>query len=273
MRRILWICLMAAIGGAGFFAQSAIAQGRGEAGAGATAPLPTVAAKTTGMQKFDGYFPFYWDARAGKIWLQIDRWDSEFLFMESLPAGIGQNDLGLDRGQGGRSHIVKFQRTGPRVLMVEPNEAFRAITDNVDEQRAVEQSFPQSVMFGFDVAAEDGSTVLVDATNFFLRDAHNVTSTLAPLATGNIPSRPNALSLLSAAHQKFPEEYRSRSHAHIRQRRARPTRASGCSRRNGCDRARAPITNRIAPARIQTARLRPALGILRRFIHGFCRSD
>jgi len=174
MRRTFGICVTVALVAVGIFAQAATAQGRGDAAGGAPAPLPTVAAKTTGMQKFDGYFPFYWDARAGKIWLQIDRWDSEFLFMESLPAGIGQNDLGLDRGQGGRSHIVKFERTGPRVLMVEPNEAFRAITNNVDELRAVEQSFPQSVMFGFDVAAEDGAGVLVDATNFFLRDAHNV---------------------------------------------------------------------------------------------------
>src|SRR5260221_3452987 len=142
MRRTFGICVTVALVAVGIFAQAATAQGRGDAAGGAPAPLPTVAAKTAGMQKFDGYFPFYWDARAGKIWLQIDRWDSEFLFMESLPAGIGQNDLGLDRGQGGRSHIVKFERTGPRVLMVEPNEAFRAITNNVDELRAVEQSFP-----------------------------------------------------------------------------------------------------------------------------------
>ena len=201
MRRILWICLIVAMAGSGVFAQ-----GRGEAGGGAaaTGPLPTVAARTTGMQKFDGYFPFYWDARAGKIWLQIDKWDAEFLFMESLPAGIGQNDLGLDRGQGGRSHIVKFQRTGPRVLLVEPNEAFRAITDNVDEKQSVEQSFPQSVMFGFDVAAEDGATVLVDATNFFLRDAHNVTSTFAARNKANSVSIQRAQPFICRAQRTSP---------------------------------------------------------------------
>ena len=200
MRRILWICLIVAMAGGGV-----LAQGRGEAGATPTGPLPTVAAKTTGMQKFDGYFPFYWDARAGKIWLQIDRWDAEFLFMESLPAGIGQNDLGLDRGQGGRSHIVKFQRTGPRVLLVEPNEAFRAITDNADEKQAVEQSFPQSVMFGFDVAAEDGSTVLVDATNFFMRDAHNVTSTLRRSQQGQFRLDPTRSAFYLPRTKNFPK--------------------------------------------------------------------
>ncbi len=238
MRRILWICLIVAMAGGGV-----LAQGRGEAGATPTGPLPTVAARTTGMQKFDGYFPFYWDARAGKIWLQIDKWDAEFLFMESLPAGIGQNDLGLDRGQGGRSHIVKFERTGPRVLLVEPNEAFRAITDNADEKQSVEQSFPQSVMFGFDVAAEDGATVLSRRHKLFYARCAQRNINSSPLATRSIPSRPNALSLLSPAHQEFPEEYRSRSDPHICKRRARPTRPSSFTRRNSNHSPRTSITN------------------------------
>ena len=80
------------------------------------AKTPTIAEKVAGMQKFPGYFPFYWDAKAGKVWLEIDKWNSEFLYVESLPAGIGSNDLGLDRGQLGQSHIVRFERTGPRIL-------------------------------------------------------------------------------------------------------------------------------------------------------------
>ena len=74
---------------------------------------PTITEKVAGMEKFPGYFPFYWDAKAGKIWLEIDKWNSEFLYVESLPAGIGSNDIGLDRGQLGQSHIVRFERTGP----------------------------------------------------------------------------------------------------------------------------------------------------------------
>ena len=90
-------------------------------GNGTPAALPSIAQKTAGMQKFDGYFPFYWDARAGKIWLQIDKWDSEFLYMDTLADGMGQNDVGLDRGQRGGEHIVKFERVGPRVLLIQPN--------------------------------------------------------------------------------------------------------------------------------------------------------
>src|SRR6478672_9312946 len=60
---------------------------------------PSIGEKTAGMQKFPGYYPFYWDAKAGKLWLEIDKWNTEFLYVESLPAGIGSNDIGLDRGQ------------------------------------------------------------------------------------------------------------------------------------------------------------------------------
>src|SRR5712692_6170083 len=87
------------------------------------AKTPTIAEKVAPMQKFPGYFPFYWDAKAGKIWLEIDKWNSEFLYVESLPAGIGSNDIGLDRGQLGQSHIVRFERTGPRVLLIASNDA------------------------------------------------------------------------------------------------------------------------------------------------------
>src|SRR5712675_1556408 len=94
---------------------------------------PTIAEKVAGMEKFPGYFPFYWDAKAGKVWLEIDKGKSEFLYVESLPAGIGSNDLGLDRGQLGQHHIVRFERTGPRVLLIASNEGFRAESNSADE--------------------------------------------------------------------------------------------------------------------------------------------
>jgi len=143
-----------------------------------TATIPTIAEKTVGMEKLPGYFPLYWDAKAGKLWLEIDKWDTEFLYVSSLPAGIGSNDIGLDRGQLGSRAIVRFERTGPRVLLIQPNYDFRAITDNADERRAVREAFAESVLWGFEVAAEEENRVLVAATNFYLRDAHNVIGTL-----------------------------------------------------------------------------------------------
>lgn len=137
-----------------------------------------IAEKTAGMQKFPGYITFYWDAKGGKVWLEIDKWDTEFLYVNSLPAGVGSNDIGLDRGQLGQDRVVKFQRSGPRVLLIQPNYSYRAITDNPDERRAVEDAFAQSVLWGFDVTAEEGNRVLVDASAFYLRDAHDVIGTL-----------------------------------------------------------------------------------------------
>ncbi|HLV95558.1 MAG TPA: zinc-dependent metalloprotease [Candidatus Acidoferrales bacterium] len=142
-------------------------------------PLPGIEQKTAGMQKFPGFFTYYWDARAGKIWLQIDKWDADFLFHESLPNGVGSNDIGLDRGQPGETQVVRFERSGPRVLLVAQNERYRAITDDLKQKEAVKQAFAQSVLWGFEAAAEDGNSVLVDATAFFLHDAHHVAERLA----------------------------------------------------------------------------------------------
>jgi hypothetical protein len=130
------------------------------------------------MEKFPGFFTFYWDAKAGKVWLEIDKWNSEFLYVESLPAGIGSNDIGLDRGQLGSSAIVRFDRSGPRVLLVAPNYAFRANSTNADERLAVKDAFAESTLWGFEVVAEEAGRVLVDATSFYLRDVHQVTNTL-----------------------------------------------------------------------------------------------
>ena len=138
----------------------------------------TITEKVQNMRKFPGFFTFYWDAKAGKIWLEIDKWNTEFLYVESLPAGIGSNDIGLDRGQLGDSSIVRFDRSGPRVLLVAPNYAFRANSNNADERLAVKDAFAESTLWGFEVAAEESGRVLVDATSFYLRDVHQVTNTL-----------------------------------------------------------------------------------------------
>ena len=133
--------------------------------------LPTIEAKTADMQKLDGYMPLYWHERTGKLWLEISRFDQEILYANGLTAGLGSNDIGLDRGQSSGSRIVVFERIGPKVLMVQPNYSFRAVSDNPDEVRAVEDAFARSVLWGFEAAAESSERVLVDATDFFVRDA------------------------------------------------------------------------------------------------------
>jgi len=165
----------------------------------------SIAQKTAGMQKFPGYFPFYWDAKAGKVWLEIDKWNSEFLYVEALPAGIGSNDIGLDRGELGASYVVRFERTGPRVLMIAANYAYRAITDNADERRAVKDAFAESTLWGFEVAAEDGDRVLVDATSFYLRDVHGVPGTLQRRQQGTFRLDPARSAFYLPNTKNFPK--------------------------------------------------------------------
>jgi len=138
----------------------------------------TITEKVKLMKALPGFLPLYWDGKAGKMWLEIERFDTDLLYVDSLPAGLGSNDIGLDRGQLGRERVVRFTRNGPKVLLVEQNLAFRAEQGSAAEKRAVQDSFAQSVVAGFDVVVEEGSRVLVDATAFFLRDAHDVIGTL-----------------------------------------------------------------------------------------------
>lgn len=141
--------------------------------------------KVDKLQKIDGFLPLYWDAKSGKMLMEIAQFKREFLYQVSLPAGLGSNPVGLDRGQLGRTFVVYFERVGQKVLLIQPNYRYRALTDNEAERRAVEDSFAKSVIFGFKVEAEKDGRVLIDATTFLMRDAHGVAERLKQARQGN----------------------------------------------------------------------------------------
>jgi len=149
------------------------------------AQMPTISKKVTGMTAYPGFFNFYWDVQMGKVWLRIDKFDHEFLYVNSLAAGLGSNDIGLDRSQLGDTRIVKFQRIGPKVLMVQPNYSFRATSPDPYERKAVADAFAKSVVWGFPVAAEENGEVLVDMTPLLMQDAHGVIERLKRSRQGN----------------------------------------------------------------------------------------
>ncbi len=144
--------------------------------------IPTIAAKITGMRRMDGFVPLDWDAKTGRIYLEIRHLDEDLLLTHSLPHGVGSNDLGLDRGQieplsGGvsPSRVVRFERSGPKVLLLEPNLMFRSSAKDEAERRSVRESFAESVVWGFKVEGEDADGgVLLDATDWVLHDVHGV---------------------------------------------------------------------------------------------------
>ncbi len=144
-----------------------------------------IEAKVAGMKKFPGYIDFYYDDKQDKIFLLISRFNEEFLYVNSLPAGIGSNDIGLDRGQLGGERVVRFEKRGNKILLLEPNLRYRALTQNTNERRSVEEAFAQSVLWGFKADAESSGAVLVDATDFYLQDMHDVGGKLRAMQQGS----------------------------------------------------------------------------------------
>ncbi|QKJ30192.1 zinc-dependent metalloprotease [Mucilaginibacter mali] len=165
-KTLLFIC--AALSASALtYAQNRPGEGRANPGG----PATTIAAVTQNLKKFDGYFNFYYDEKSGKIYLEIDKFDKEFLYFSSLVDGVGNG--GAERGQAS-SVITKFVKVGPKIFLVEPVTNYRAVNGNPDEVKAVEHNFAKSVLFGFTPAAIEGDKVLVDFTSFVVRDVMHV---------------------------------------------------------------------------------------------------
>ena len=142
--------------------------------------LPTIEEKTASMRLMDGFMPLYWEDSTGRIWLEIGEWDTDVLHASGIGAGLGSNDIGIDRGQLAGSRVVRFHRVGPKVLMIQPNYRFRASSDNAAERKAVEDAFAPSTLWGFAAGAETGDRVLIDFTPFLLQDIAGFAARMRP---------------------------------------------------------------------------------------------
>jgi len=141
--------------------------------------------KNQKVTKYEGYMDFYYDNSSDKMYLQVDTLDQEFLYVYSLSEGIGSNDIGLDRGQLGDGVVVYFKKVGNKLLLIQPNQTYRAITDNSEEKQSVKEAFAKSVLYGFKIKEEKNGVYLVDATSFFMRDSHGVARRLSRSGQGN----------------------------------------------------------------------------------------
>lgn len=149
-----------------------------------TARLPTIETKTKGCVPAEGFFKFHADPEVGTVWLEISRWDQDFLIVDGLSAGLGSNPVGLDRGQWGRGRVVRFTRVGRRVFLMERNLRFRASGGDAAERRAVSDSFAESVLWAADLVAQTGQRGLVDAKSLLIRDAYGVVKQLKQAGQG-----------------------------------------------------------------------------------------
>lgn len=157
------------------------------------------------MSKKEGFIDFYLDEEKGKIYLQVDELEEEFLYVSSLTAGVGSNDLGLDRGQLGGTRIVEFRKTGNKLLLVQKNYDFRAYSDNPSEVKAVQDAFAESVLWGFEIAQKEGSTYVIDATSFYLQDTHGVADRLTQRRQGSYRADASRSGLYYPMTKNFPE--------------------------------------------------------------------
>ena len=127
---------------------------------------------------YQGFMDFSYNDDSGKIILEIDNLDNEFLYINSLSRGVGNNDLGLDRGQLGNSRIVYFTKRGNKILLIQPNLKYISNSSNELENKAVEEAFARSVLFGFEIVEKSTDSYKIDLTPFLLNDAHGVSQRL-----------------------------------------------------------------------------------------------
>lgn len=154
-----------------------------------------------------GYFDTYYDAGLNRLYARIpqERLKESFLYVYSLSQGIGSNDIGLDRGQLGSEQVVYFEQRGQRVFLVQPNLAFRALTNNPLEKASVEQAFAKSVRYGFEVKGHEKGDLIIELTDFLLQDAHGVSARLASAKQGSYSLDLSKSALNSERTKSFPK--------------------------------------------------------------------
>lgn len=144
------------------------------------APPETISARTNGMQKHDGFLPYYWDAKKGALLFELSATtrEREFLYFSGLGSGVGSTNVFADRSTTSSSAVCRFRQVGSKVLVIAENMSFRAENGSTDLKRSVELSFPTSVLAALPVEAEQDGTLLVNGDALLLRDATDLLSQL-----------------------------------------------------------------------------------------------
>lgn len=156
------------------------------------------------LTKKEGFINYYWDESKGKIYIEIEKLGQELIYVNYLSAGLGSNDIGLDRGQIGGTRIIKFIKMGPKILMVQPNYRYRALSSNQEEIKAVEDAFAKSTLWSFDIVIHEKNKFLLDASEFVIRDSHKISQRLNQRKQGSfkIDKRSSSFDVLNS--KNFP---------------------------------------------------------------------
>ena len=184
----------------------ASAQKKGSSKNSPSAPTShSIAAFTNAITRTEGYFNYFYDDAKDKLYLEIDLNGRDFLYVNSLAAGIGSNDIGLDRGQLGNERIVRFEKHGQKLMLMQPNQDYRAVSQNPDEVKSVQEAFASSILWGFSIVAQNDTHYLIDLSDFLLRDSHRISNRLAQTKQGNYKIDPTRSALHQPNIMNFPQ--------------------------------------------------------------------
>lgn len=157
------------------------------------------------MKAYSGYFNFYYDESNDKIFLEVNKLNEAFLYAYSLAQGVGNNDLGLDRGQLGNEQVVFFEKQGSKLFLIQPNTRYRANTTNALEKLSVQQAFAKSVLFGFKIEHTVNGSYFIDFTDFLMQDVHGVLKRLSQAKQGTYSLDKSKSSLALERTKSFPK--------------------------------------------------------------------
>ncbi len=132
--------------------------------------------------RLDGFVPLEWDGVAGRMYFRVPRPGEELLYVDRLSHAVG--DFRLERGNLSRPLVVRFERRGRRLFLVAVNTAWRSSSPEPAQRQAVREAYPESILWGFDIAEEGEAGLLVDGTGFFLRDGFDVAGQLGRAGEG-----------------------------------------------------------------------------------------
>mgnify|MGYP002818764348 CR=1 FL=1 len=157
------------------------------------------------IQSFSGLFDFTYNHHKDLIYLTVNELEEEFLYVNSLSAGMGNNDIGLDRGQLGDQRIVYFSKFGNKLMLIQPNLDYRSTSENPQEKKSVNEAFARSVLFGFPIIEISERGYIIDLTPFLMQDAHGVANRLSIIGEGDYEIDPTRSAISLSRTKAFPK--------------------------------------------------------------------
>ena len=169
---------------------------------------PDFATSIEGLDHRDGVFDLYVDQGDGRILAELttqgDGTLGRLVYNARLTTGLGSNPVGLDRGYGSSSEILRFTRVNDKVFAEFENMGYRALGAGPEEALATTQSFARSIIWSTEIIAEEDGRVLIDLSDFLTRDPVDTTGSLSGSGQGSFSIDSDRSAPLTNAAFAFP---------------------------------------------------------------------